>query len=152
MGTDEYKLGYDVEGYEYHMGNGVVDTKGSQFNKEHKIVFYLLKSIGYTDETDWTEEWYKTSNDMERPSEFRQQTLQAANDNRLYVGLVLVLLGDIVVPGGFTGKQLTAALRYDLSSKLQVYQYQKKKDSIADNQEGQEGSFTPVELVTVSVS
>jgi hypothetical protein len=152
MGTDEYKLGYDVEGYEYHMANGVVDTKGSKFNKEHKIVFYLLKSKGYTDETDWTEGWKKTSNDMEQPSEFRQQNPQAANDTRLYVGLELVLLGDIVVPGRFTGKQLTAPLRYDLSSKLPVYQYQKKKHSIADNQEGQEGSFTPVELVTVSVA
>jgi len=39
--------------------------------------------------------------------EFHEQNPQAAKDKKLSAELVPVLLGDIVVPGGFNGKQQT---------------------------------------------
>jgi len=83
MVTDEHKLGYDGEGYEYQTGYKVDEIMGSQFNKERKRVLYLVKWKGYPEETDWTEKPYENFDDRELLKEFHRQNPQAAKDKRL---------------------------------------------------------------------
>jgi len=80
---DGHELGYNVEGYEYQTGCEVEEIMGSQFNKEWKIVLYLVKWKGYTEETDWTEELYENFNDNKLLKEFHARNLQAAKYKRL---------------------------------------------------------------------
>jgi len=56
---------------------------------------------------DWTEEPYENIYDKKLPKEFHQRNPQAVRHQKLWVELVPFLLGNIVVPGGFNGTQLT---------------------------------------------
>jgi len=103
--TDEHSLWCDVAGYEYQTGYEVEDIMGSQLNRERKKDLYLVKSKGYPDETDWTEEPYEYFDDKKLLKEFHLHNPQAAKDKIFWVELVPFLLGGIVVPGGFNSKQ-----------------------------------------------
>jgi hypothetical protein len=125
---------------------------GSQLNKKRKRVLYLVKWKRYSEETDWTDGLYENFNDKKLLREFHRPNPQAAKDELLQVQLLPCLLGNIVVQGGFIGKQWTDGLGYGFGRKLQVYQHQKKKDRIEDDLVGEVCTVTPLGVVMVQGS
>ena len=88
---------------------------------EQTQVSYVVKWIGYPDDTEWIEEPYENFDHKELLSEFHKRNPQAGKDKRFQVDLVSFLLGYIVLTGYINSKQKTDGLWDGFDRKLQLY-------------------------------